>query len=81
MKGRTCVDGRCQQAYISKEDATSPTMHLDSTMILLAYAAAARNAVAAADIAGAYLHTNMDNEVNIRFTRSMLDIICGIKPQ
>ena len=29
LKGRTCVDGRPQRAYIAKEDASSPTMLLD----------------------------------------------------
>ena len=34
LKGRSCVDGRPQQAYISKEEAASPTTALESLLII-----------------------------------------------
>ena len=30
IKGRACADGRKQRRYISKEDSTSPTVHLEN---------------------------------------------------
>ena len=35
LKGRSCVDGRPQRAYISKEEAASPKTSLDSLLITL----------------------------------------------
>ena len=37
--------------------------------------------VATADIAGAYLNADMDDEVYVRFTGSMMEILCEICPE
>ena len=64
LKRHTCVDGRPQRAYIAKEDASSPTMFLDSPTTLFAIVAVEKRHVATADVSGAYLHAEM-NEVVI----------------
>ena len=33
IKARTCADGSTQRAYISKEDATSPTVMTESILL------------------------------------------------
>jgi hypothetical protein len=33
IKGRDCADGRKQRAYTSKDDASSPTVAIESTML------------------------------------------------
>ena len=63
LKGRTCVDGRPQRAYIAKEDASSPTMSFDSLTELLTIFAVENRHVAVADVSGAYLHVDMDEVV------------------
>ena len=60
LKGRVCVDGRPQRAYIAKEDASSPTISLDSLTALLTIFAVENRHVAVADVSGAYLHVDMD---------------------
>jgi len=53
LKGRTCVDGRPQRAYIAKEGASSPTMFLDSLTTLLTIFAVEKRHVATAGVSGA----------------------------
>ena len=53
LKGRSCVDGRPQRAYISKEEAASPTTALKSMLITLLIDACEERDVATADFVGA----------------------------
>ena len=59
LKGRSCVDGRPQRAYISKEEAASPTTSLDSLLITLLIDAWEERDVATADVVEAYLNAYM----------------------
>ena len=56
LKGRSCVGGRSQPAYISKEEAASPTTALESLLITLLINAWEERDVATADVVGAYLN-------------------------
>ena len=56
LKGRSCVDGRPQWAYISKEEAASPTTALESLLMTLTIDAWEERDVATADVVGAYLN-------------------------
>jgi len=49
-----------QIIYIAKEDASSPTISLDSLTALLTIFAVENRHVAVADVSGAYLHVDMD---------------------
>ena len=81
LKGRTCVDGRPQRAYIAKEDASSPTMFLDSLTTLLTIFAVEKRHVATADVSGAYLHADMDEVVFIKLEDEMVDVFCELDNQ
>jgi hypothetical protein len=54
MKGRTCVDGNKQRAYIPREEVTSPTVSMEAQRISLVIDAHEKRAVAIFDVPGAY---------------------------
>jgi hypothetical protein len=45
IKGRACINGAPQRSYISKEDAASPTISMESTFITASIAAHERRVV------------------------------------
>ena len=57
VKGRACVNGAPQRAYISKEDALSPTVANESVFITSVIAANEKRFVRCYDVPGAFLHT------------------------
>ena len=66
IKGRAVADGRKQRHYISKEDAASPTVQLESLMLSLIVDAHEGRDVATADVVGAYLLADMDDYVLVK---------------
>ena len=57
VKGRACVNGAPQRAYIRKEDASSPTVANDYMFITSVKAAHEKRFVRCYDVPGAFLHT------------------------
>ena len=68
LKGRTCADGRPQRAYISKEEASSPAVAIESLLTSLAIDALEDRDIATADVSGAFLHGDMDDFVVVRLS-------------
>ena len=64
VKGRACINGAPQRAYIPKEDAASPTVSTESTLITASIAAHERRAVQCYDVHSAFVNTNVDKEVS-----------------
>ena len=58
-KGRACADGSKKRTNIKKEEATSPTVELDSLFITEVTDAHEGRYVAVYNILGAYLSTDM----------------------
>ena len=81
IKGRACANGRPQRAYISREEATSPTVGLESLMLSLMIDAYEKRDVATADVAGAFLKGNMDDFVMIKLINEEVDIMCKVDPK
>ena len=67
IKGRAVGDGRKQRSYIKKEDAASPPVSLEGIMITSAIEAHEGREVATIDIPGAYLRTDIDEHIHLRF--------------
>ena len=65
INARACANESMQQQYISKENAASPTLNIQSVFITAAIEAHKRRNVVKLDIPGAYLHTDTDKEVVI----------------
>ena len=76
LKGRTCADGRSQRGLYTKEQTASPTVSTDSLMLSLMIDALEQRDVATADVAGAYLHAEMDEFVLIKLTGDAVNIMC-----
>ena len=68
IKGRACADGRKQRRYLSKDEASSPTIQLESLMLTLLIDAYEQRDVATADVAGAYLFADIDDNILIKIT-------------
>ena len=77
IKGRACADGRKkQQRYITKEEAMSPTVQLESLMMSLIIDAKEERDVATADVVGAYLLADLNDHVIIKFTGESVKVMC-----
>ncbi len=59
IKGRACLNGAPQRAYIPKEDAASPTVSTESTFITGAIAASERRKVRCYDVPSAFVNTDV----------------------
>ena len=66
LKGMSCVDGRPQRAYNSKEEAASPTTALESLLVTLLNDAWEEKDVATADVVRAYLNAYMEDFVVVK---------------
>ena len=81
IKGRACADGRKQRRYIKKEDATAPTLHLESLLLSLLIDADERRNVPTCDIVGAYLMAEMPDFVLVKLTNESANIMCKANPK
>jgi hypothetical protein len=79
VKGRGCADGRKQRLWTRKEDSTSPTACTESVLTTCAIDAKEDRDVATVDIPGAFMQTDMDDEiVHIRLTGEMVETLLEI---
>ena len=85
IKGQTCADGRLQRACMPQEEASSPTITLETLMAtLLIDAHEERDVVAIFDVPGAYLHAKLlENKfVLLKIEGPFVDmIICEVNPE
>jgi hypothetical protein len=78
IKGRGCADGRKQRAYITREDAASPTVATESVFLTTVIDALEGRDVAVLDVPGAFMQADMDELVHVRFTGKMVDLLMEI---
>jgi len=78
IKGRGCADGRKQREFISREEASSPTVSTHALMATCLIDAIEGRDVATADIPGAFLQATMDDDVYIKFEGKMVDLLIGL---
>jgi hypothetical protein len=77
VAGRDEMD-RC---IYTEEKRTSPTVHVESIFMLLAYAAQNGMTVASIDIEGAFLESNLDIPVLMRLGKEVSNILIIMKPE
>jgi hypothetical protein len=77
IKGRGCADGRKQQYLITKENASSPKVSLESLLIICVIDAMERRYVATTDIP-AFMPADMDELVHIRFEGTLAELLVRI---
>ena len=84
IKARGCANGRSQRDYISKEEASSPTVNLHALMLSCVIDAIEGRYVATSDVPGAFLQTEMpedEEDVHIRIDGAMAELLAKIDPE
>jgi hypothetical protein len=69
IKGRTVAGGNKQRDYISKEDASSPTVATDSVLLSCIIDAEEHRDVAVVDIPNAFVQTRVENKKDMAFIK------------
>ena len=80
IKGRGVADGRKQWEKIEPKDATYPTVSTESVMLKATIDALEGRDVAVADIPGAYLSADMDNEVHLVLRGTLAEMMVAADP-
>ena len=80
IKGRNVADGRPQRNYIPKEDSSSPTVGTESLFLSLVIDAFEGRHIVTADIAGAFLHAEMDDFVLVKLDGPMVSYLVRANP-
>ena len=81
IKGRACINGAPQRAYIPKEEAASPTVSTESTFITAAIAAHEHRRVQCFNIPSAFVNTDVDKDVLMVLKGELADMMVQIAPQ
>jgi hypothetical protein len=83
IKGRTVAGGNKQRDYISKEDASSPTVATESVLLSCIINAEEERDVAVIDIPNAFVQTRMEDEKDmaiIKLRGVLVDILVEMAP-
>jgi len=81
VKGRACINGAPQRAYISKEETASPTVSTESTFITATIAAAEKRKVRCYDVPSAFVNTDVDEDVIMVLQGDLADMMVQIAPE
>jgi hypothetical protein len=81
IKGRACLNGAPQRAYIPKEGAASPTVSTESTFITGAIVASERRKVRCYNVPSAFVNTDVDKEVLIVLKGELVEMMIQITPK
>jgi hypothetical protein len=69
IKGKTVAGGNNQRDYISKEDASSPTVTTESVLLSCIINAKEERGVAVVDIPNVFVQTCVENEEYMAFIK------------
>jgi hypothetical protein len=81
IKGRGCANGKKQRAYINKEDASSPTVAIESVLLSCVIDTEEHRDVATVDIPGAFMQADMDELVHMKLEGKMAELLVKIEPK
>ena len=80
INDRACENGSKQRTYIKKEDATYPTACTEAVFLIALIEAYEKRAVAIFDIPGAFLHTEIDEEVIMVIEGPLSELMFQVDP-
>jgi Reverse transcriptase (RNA-dependent DNA polymerase) len=80
IKGRGCADGRPQRETIPKEEASSPTVAVESVLLSCTMDAHEERDVAILDIPGAFMQVDMEGVVHMRIDGPMAELLIRLDP-
>ncbi len=81
IKGRACINGAPQRAYIPKEEAASPTISMESMFITAAIAASGNRKVCCYDVPSAFVNTDVDKDVLVVLEGDLATKLLNIAPE
>jgi hypothetical protein len=81
IKARGCADGRKQRETSSKEEASSPTVAIESGMLSAINDAMEERDVATVDIPGAFMQADIDKVVHVRFEGEIAEMLVRMDPK
>jgi len=81
IKGRGCADGQKQRLYTNKEDASSPTVAIESVFLTSVIDAQENQDVATLDVPGAFMQAIMEDTVHMKLEGTMADLLINIAPE
>ena len=80
IKGRGCADGRKQRLWKSKDETTSPTISTEALFLMCLIIAKERRHVVTVDIPGAFMQSDIDEEVHIKLEGEIADLLIRRDP-
>ncbi|KAI2499082.1 Reverse transcriptase (RNA-dependent DNA polymerase) [Fragilaria crotonensis] len=81
IKARGCADGRKQREFTTKEEASSPTVAIESVMLSCAIDARERRDVATVDLPGAFMQADMEDTVHMKLEGKMAELLVRCDPK
>ena len=81
IKARGCADGRKQRATTTKEEASAPTVAIESVMLSATIDAMEKRDVATVDIPGAFMQADIDEVVHIKFEGEIAEMLVKMDPK
>ena len=81
IKARGCADGRSQRAYTPKEEASAPTVSIESVMMSCTIDAAEGRDVATVDIPGAFMQSDQEDMVHMKLQGPMAELLVKLEPK
>ena len=78
IKGRACINGAPQRAYIPKEDAVLPTVPTELTFVTATIAAKEGRKVQCYKVPSAFVNTDVDKDVIMVFKGELADMMIQI---
>jgi hypothetical protein len=81
IKDQGCAHGRKQREYTTKEDASAPTVAIESVLLSCVIDAKEGRDVATVDIPGAFMQANMDELVHMKLEGKMAELLVRLEPK
>lgn len=81
IKARSCANGSVQRTHVSKEEAASPTVSLDSVFVTAAIDAKEHRKVATIDIPGAFLHAKNEDYIIMKMNGTLAELMAKTEPK
>ena len=78
IKGHRCADGWKQRAYIAKEESMAPKVSTEAVFLTAVIDALENRNVAVLDVPGAFMQSDIDELVHVRFTGEMVNMLLQI---
>ena len=80
VKGRGCADGRKQRIYKTKDETSSPTIHIESLMLLCIIDAIEGRYVVTLDIPGAFMQADIDEIIHVKLVGEIAELLVRVEP-